>query len=107
MLPNMNPRQMQQMLKQMGINSRQLTCSCITIESEDEKIIITEPQVFEIAAQGQKSYLISGKTTTSVAIREEDIKLVVEQTNCTEEQALETLKKTNGDIVQAIMNLKK
>lgn len=105
MLPNMNPRQMEKMMAQMGIKSRQVNASRVIIETEGEKIIISEPQVTEITMQGQKSFQIAGKVSTESATSEDDLKMVMEQTGCTREQAAEALKKSNGDIAQAILEL--
>lgn len=105
MMPNMNPKQMQQLMKQMGINSREISAKRVVIETENEKIVISEPQITEITAQGQKSFQIQGKIFTEASISPEDVKMVVEQTKCSEEQAKEALKKSNGDIAQAILAL--
>lgn len=125
MLPNMNPKQMEKMMSQMGIKSRQIDASRVIIEAENEKIIISGPQVVEITMQGQKSYQISGSVSTEAAASEDhsvdastesfskpgdfenDIKMIMEQANCTREQAVEALKKSDGDIAQAILGLKK
>lgn len=105
MIPNMNPRQMEKMMSQMGIKSRQVNATRVIIESEGERIIVSEPQVTEITMQGQKSYQIAGKVSTESTIKEEDIKMVMEQAKCTEAQAKEALQKTGGDIAQAIMEI--
>lgn len=106
MLPNMNPKQMQQLMKQMGINSKEISASRVIIETEGEKIVISEPSVVEISVQGQKSYQIQGKVSVEASLSEDDVKMVAAQAGCTEEQAKEALKKANGDIAQAIMDLK-
>ncbi len=105
MLPNINPKQMEKMMSQMGIKSQQLSASRVIIETDEERIIISEPQVVEITMQGQKFYQISGIISSETLIKEEDIKLVIEQTKCTEAQAKEALQKSNGDIAQAIMEI--
>ena len=105
MLPNMNPKQMEKMLKQMGINSQEISASRVIIEREGEKIVISEPQITEITAQGQKSFQISGKVSVEASLSEEDVKMVMEQANCSREQALDALKKSNGDLAQAILSL--
>lgn len=98
---------MEKMLKQMGINSRQLSAKRVVIETEGENIIISEPEVTEINAQGQKSFQISGKVSVEASLSEDDVKMVMEQSKCTKEQAAEALKKSNGDIAQAILDLSK
>jgi len=59
-------------------------------------------------AQGQKTYQITGNPKIidrKEEIKEEDIKLVIEQTGKSEEEAIKALEETNGDIAEAIMKL--
>mmetsp|Transcript_3249 Transcript_3249/g.11345 ORF Transcript_3249/g.11345 Transcript_3249/m.11345 type:complete len:201 (+) Transcript_3249:115-717(+) len=46
-----------------------------------------------------------GEAAAEGGVTEKDIELVVTQAKCTREKAIEVLKKTNGDIVNAIMEL--
>ena len=105
MIPGgMDPKKMQAMMRQMGIKSEEIPAKTVTIETDSEKIIIDNPQVTKISMQGQESFQIAG----SVRIEEnksEDIKMIVEQTGCTSEQAEEALSKSDGDIAQAIILL--
>lgn len=92
-------------MKQMGINSQEISAKRVIIEKEGERIIISEPQVIEITTQGQKSFQISGKVSSELSISEEDVKLVMEQAKCSESAAREALNKANGDIAKAILEL--
>ena len=103
MLPGMDPRQMEKMMRQMGIKSKPIESSLVTIETSEGKIIITNPQITEIEMQGQKTYQIAGSVQFESAI--DDVKLVMEQAGCTKEEATEALKKANGDIAHAIIVL--
>ena len=105
MIPNMDPKKMQQLMRQMGINSKEVSAKVVIIETEDGNILIKNPQVTEITMQGQKSFQIAGEVTFEDKINEEDLKLIMEQANCTKEQALDALKKTNGNIAEAIVFL--
>lgn len=102
----MNPKQMEKMLKQMGINSKEISAKRVVIECEGENIIISEPQITEIAMQGQKSYQIQGKVFVEPALNEDDIKMIMGQCSCDRQKAIDALKKSNGDIAQAILDLK-
>ncbi|MFA6530166.1 MAG: nascent polypeptide-associated complex protein [Candidatus Micrarchaeia archaeon] len=104
-MPNLDPKQMEKMMRQMGINSKQLDAKKVVIEAEGQNIIITSPQVTEITMQGQKSYQIAGNVSIETPTSEEDISMVVEQTGKTREEAAGALKKANGDIAQAILLL--
>ncbi len=103
----MNPKQMQAMMRQFGIKSEELPAEKVVIESKGKKIIIENPQINVIEAQGQKTYTIMGEAREETGTSEEDLKLVMEQTGATKKQAEEALKKSNGDIAEAITGLKK
>ncbi|MFH2106876.1 MAG: nascent polypeptide-associated complex protein [Candidatus Micrarchaeota archaeon] len=104
MLPNMNPQQMQKLMKQMGINSKEINAIRVIIEMEDENLVITDPQITEITMQGQTSFQIAGKTEMQAKMNEDDLKLIMEKTGCSREKAIELLKNANGDIAEAIMS---
>ncbi len=104
-MPGMDPRQMEKMMRQMGIKTNQIESSLVTIETAEGKILISKPQVTEIEMQGQKTYQIAGSVSFEEGIKEEDIKLIMEQTSCSEGAAKEALKNAKGDIAQAIIEL--
>lgn len=108
MLGGMNPRQMQGMMKKMGIAQEEIAANRVIIEKKDgERVIIEEPNITRIKMQGQTSYQIAGEEHTEsaeVKISEEDIKTVMEKTGCSKEEAKEALEKT-GDLADAIMEL--
>lgn len=97
---------MGKMMKQMGINTNTIPAKRVIIETDDKKIIITSPEVTEVAMQGQKSYQIAGVVSYEEAIKEEDITLVIEQASCNRDQAIDALKKSKGDIAEAIILIK-
>ncbi|MCC7570878.1 nascent polypeptide-associated complex protein [Candidatus Micrarchaeota archaeon] len=98
----MNPKQMAQLMKQMGIQSIDIDAKKVIIETEGKNIVIENPSVTEINMKGQKSYQIAGDVKTEENIPDEDVKLVMEQANVSKDKAIETLKETNGDIAEAI-----
>jgi nascent polypeptide-associated complex subunit alpha len=104
MMPNMDPKQMARMMKQMGINTEEVAAERVIIETADEKMIVEPAQVTRISMQGQTSFQISGTVRTEQSIKEEDISLVMEKAGCTREQAIESLQKSGGDIAEAIMS---
>ena len=101
-----NPKQMQAMMKQMGINQTEIPSSRVIIEKEDGgKIVINNPSVLKVKMQGQESFQISGDISENEEkFSEEDVKVVMEKTNCSREEALNTLEKT-GDLAEAILEL--
>jgi len=112
MMPGrMNPRQMNQMMKRLGINVKEIeNVEEIIIRTDTKEYIFDEAEVTVMDAQGSKTYQISGKPRV-VARKEEipkgDIDLVAEQTGKTKEQAKKALEETKGDIAEAILKLTK
>ena len=108
MFGGMNPRQMQGMMKKMGIAQEEISAEKVVIEKNDgNKIIIENPTVTKIKMQGQTSFQISGKekeTSQELEISSQDINTVIEKTGCSKERAKEVLKKTE-DLAEAILEL--
>lgn len=104
--PGVDPKKMQKMMKQMGIDSKDIEAKKVVIETEDGSYIIENPQVVQITMQGQKSFQISGNVKFEEEVKSEDLKLIMEQTGCSENEAKEALEKSDGDIASAILLLK-
>ena len=109
MFPGVDPRQMQGMLKKMGISQEEIDASRVIIEKTDNsRIIIDNPSVTKIKMQGQETFQIAGDISEESAeeeISEEDIKTVMEKTGVSEKKARETLEKNNGDLAETILEL--
>ncbi len=106
MFPGINPKQMQAVMKQMGISQQDIDAVRVIIEKTDnKKIVIENPSVQKIKMQGQESFQITGEVSEEENISDEDVKQVMEKTNCTEKQARETLEKFNGDLAETILEL--
>lgn len=108
MIPGINPRQMQGMMKKMGISQEEIDASRVIIEKNDgNRIVIDNPSVSLVKMQGQETFQIVGESreeSSEPEISEEDIKTIIEKTGCTEEQAKESLEKT-GDLAESILEL--
>lgn len=113
MLPGMgkiNPKQMQAMMRQMGIKSEELPAKRVVFELADKKLVIDQPNVTLMEVQGQKTFQVMGETREEgleAGLPEEDVKMVAEQASVSEEKAREALQASEGDIAQAIEDLKK
>ena len=110
MLPRgMNPRQMNQMMKKLGINVKDIpNVQRVIIITEKKEYVFDNAEVTVMDAQGQKTYQVVGNPAIShreKQVPKEDIKLVIEQTGVSEEKAKKVLKETDGDIAEAIMKL--
>lgn len=103
----MDPKKLQAMLKQLGMKMEDVPASRVTIKADSGDIVIDNPQVIKTTMKGQVIYQVSGKTTEKT-FTDDDVKLVVEQTGERDEEKIKKiLQETNGDVVGAIMKLKK
>ena len=92
----------------MGIAQEEISAERVVIEQTNgSKSIITNPSVTKIKMQGQETFQIAGEIheeESEVEISEDDIKTIVEKTNCSEEKAREVLERTN-DLAESILEL--
>ncbi len=102
-----NPKQIEQAMKKMGIKQEEISADEVIIKTQDKEIVISNPQVMRVNMMGQESFQITGEVSERSAERfsREDIKLIMDQTGSTEEQAKTALEET-GDIASAILKLK-
>ncbi len=107
MFGNLNPKQIEGLMKKMGIAQEEINASRVIIECEDKKIKINNPSVMKIKMSGNTSFQISGEISEeeSSSFNEEDIKIVMEKTGKSKKEVLKILKKTKGDIAEAILEL--
>ena len=107
MFGGMNPKQMEKMMKQMGIKTENIDASEVVIKAKDKEIVITEPQVTKIKMGGQDTFQIMGKVSERAKEKfsAEDVKMIAEQTGASEEEAKRALEE-ESDIAAAIMKLK-
>ncbi len=105
MLPGMDPKKMQAMMKQLGIKQEEIEAERVIIEKADgNNIIIESPSIVKVKMQGQESWQITGDAREeSSGIKEEDIKLVMEKTGSSKEEAFKLLEESEGDIAEAIL----
>ncbi len=103
-------RQMERVMKQMGIKTQELEgVQEVVIKLTDKEIVIPNAQVTLTDMAGQRSYQVSGQEferKPEFQPSEDDTKLVMEQTRTEREAAMQALKETNGDIAEAILRIK-
>jgi len=103
-----NPKQMNQMMKQFGIKNEEINAKEVTILlTNGKKLVFSNPQVTSISMRGTKTYTIAGEAKEESGVPEEDIAMVAEQTNVSKEKAKKALEEANGDIAEAILKIKK
>jgi len=109
MFPGINPKKMQAMMKQMGIAQDEIDANRVVIECDDKNIIIQNPSVVKINMQGQENFQISGDVSEvenseeAEDSSEEDIKVIIEKTGCSEDEAKKALEKADGDLTEALL----
>ena len=111
MLPGMNPRKMQAMMRRMGIQQVDIPAVEVIIRTPDKELVISDPSVAKVNMMGNETFQISGKVqeralSNEPTISEEDIKTVMEQAQVDEAQAKASLEKHKGDLAAAIIDLK-
>jgi nascent polypeptide-associated complex subunit alpha len=115
----LNPRKMQQMMEQMGIDMEDIDAEEVIIRTPDEELVFTDAEVQLMEAQGQKTYQVVGEPETRASegetsteetdeetgIPQDDVDLVAQRTGASEEKAREALEATDGDLAAAVEHL--
>ncbi len=113
MIPGMNPRQVKQLMKQLGMKQEEINAESVIINlSNGERLVFDSPSVVKIDMMGQETFQITGSYSKEAqqvqyTPSEEDIDLVIKETNSSRDEAINALKNTNGDIAEAILLLSK
>lgn len=123
----LNPRKMQKMMEQMGIDLKELDVESAVIRlSDGTELVFDEPDVTRMDARGQQTYQVvgspearAGEPGTADAeagepeadaagegdIPDDDVALVAEQAGASEADAREALEAVDGDLAAAIDRL--
>tara|TARA_Y100000034_G_C6855111_1_gene388491 strand:+ start:887 stop:1222 length:336 start_codon:yes stop_codon:yes gene_type:complete len=110
MMPGMNPRKMQAMMKQMGIKQVDIPATEVIIKTEDKNIIITNPSVQKVNMMGNENFQISGniheeELSTTPSISQEDVETVMAQTGKTFDECQQAIEEADGDLAEAIIKI--
>lgn len=100
-----NPKQLDKLMKQMGMKTENIDALEVVIRTKDKEIVVSNPVVQKINMMGQESIQIQGDIVERELkeYNEDDIKLVMDQTGVDKDKAIELLEKSDGDIAQAIL----
>jgi len=121
----LNPRKMQQMMKQMGIDVEELDAEEVIIRTGDEELYFDGAQVTKMDAQGQETYQIVGEpnvretgagdaeaiesgdeeSSDDGGIPDADVEIVAQRAGVTESTAREVLAENDGDLAAAVNQL--
>ena len=109
MIPKIDPKQMEKMMKQMGVNVEKIEAEEVIIKSGSKEIVISNPDISKIKMGGQETFEIVGNVSERAREKfsEEDVRTVCAQTGVSESEARAALEETGGDLAEAIMKLKK
>jgi len=105
MIPGVNPKMLKQAMKKMGVKQEEMDAYEVIIRTRDGDYSIKNPQVMRVEMMGQESLQITGDMEKVEKDRGDDVRLVMEQAKCSEDDARKALEKSNGDIAQAILGL--
>ncbi len=105
MIPNINPKQMEKMMKQLGVKQEKIDSYEVVIKTKDKNLVIKNPEVLKVNMMGQESLQITGNIEEETNITEDDVNTVAEQANVDRKTAKSALEKNNGDLAAAIVEL--
>ena len=110
-----SPREAKRMMQRMGLSMGEMPdVQEVIFKTSSKEIIVENPQVAILDLHGQKIFQVTGERITEravekevakVAIPEEDVRLVADQTGKSVEEAKRALEETEGDLAKAILLL--
>ena len=124
----LNPRKMEQMMKQMGIDVDEIDAEEVIIRTAEHDLVFTSPDVTKMDARGQETYQVIGSPekqergnaetgaegaedagavadTGGSDIPDADVEIVAARTGASEEEALAALEAHDGDLAAAVEEL--
>lgn len=104
-------RQMRRMLDKMGLDMNEIpNVQEVIIKTDKKEIILSKPSVTEMKAKDNSIFQvvangIEERELEVPVFSDEDIQLVCQQANVSEEQAKNALAESKGDLARAILLL--
>ena len=110
MIPGMNPRQMKQAMKRLGMQQEEIDAVEVIIKCRDRNIILSNPSVTKMNMMGQENFQVAGEyreesIDTTPEVSDDDIQTVMQQAKVSREEAQEAIEQANYDLADAIMKL--
>ncbi len=101
-----NPKNMEKMMKQMGMKTEDLGAKKVVVDLGDEEMVFSDPELVKISVKGKDMFQLQGKfTKRGKGPSKEDIELVSEKAGVSEDEARKALE-SHDDLTDAIMSLK-
>jgi len=111
----MNPKRLQAMMRQMGIEMEDIDeVEEVVIRTRTKEIVFTDAEVSKMTAQGQVTWQLAGTPTerprapaepVKIGFSDADVQLVMEQANVDAATAKKALEEANGQPAEAILKL--
>ena len=110
-----SPREAKRMMQRMGLSMGEMPdVQEVIFKTSEKEIVVENPQVAILDLHGQKIFQVTGERVTEravekeaaeIAIPEEDVRLVADQTGKSMEEAKRALEESEGDLAKAILLL--
>ncbi|WP_459810520.1 nascent polypeptide-associated complex protein [Halopiger thermotolerans] len=119
----LNPRKMEQMMEQMGIDVDDIDAEEVIIRTDEYDLVFSDPEVTKMDARGQETYQVIGSPEevesgaaggaadagadedTGASIPDEDVELVATRAGVSEDDARAALEENDGDLAAAVEDL--
>jgi nascent polypeptide-associated complex subunit alpha len=95
---------MSKMMKQMGVDMEEIDADSVEVKIGDKKIVFDNPTLNKVSGQGIEMFQLQGDYHEETEVSDEDVKLVVEKTGASEEDARKALEDAD-DVAEAVMEL--
>ncbi|SEH12570.1 Nascent polypeptide associated complex NAC [Natronorubrum sediminis] len=121
----LNPRKMEQMMEQMGIDVEDIDAEEVIIRTDEYDLVFNDAEVTKMDARGQETYQVIGSpeqvesgaagsaggtggdadADAGGAIPDDDVELVAARTGVSEDDARAALEDVDGDLAAAVESL--
>ncbi|MFC4544149.1 nascent polypeptide-associated complex protein [Halosolutus amylolyticus] len=117
----LNPRKMEQMMEQMGIDVEDIDAEEVIIRTDEYDLVFGDAEVTKMDARGQETYQVIGSPEqvesgtaggdadaggdAGPSIPDEDVELVAGRAGVSEDEAREALEANDGDLAAAVESL--
>ncbi|WP_226481261.1 nascent polypeptide-associated complex protein [Natrinema amylolyticum] len=119
----LNPRKMEQMMEQMGIDVEDIDAEEVIIRTDEYDLVFDDAEVTKMDARGQETYQVIGSpeeveagsaggsaggdsgSDAGPAIPDDDVELVATRAGVGEDEARAALEDNDGDLAAAVESL--
>ncbi|QLG50273.1 nascent polypeptide-associated complex protein [Natrinema halophilum] len=117
----LNPRKMEQMMEQMGIDVEDIDAEEVIIRTEEYDLVFNNAEVTKMDARGQETYQVIGSpeeveagsvggsdaagSDAESSIPDDDVEIVAMRADVSEEEARTALEDNDGDLAAAVESL--